>query len=194
VDFTLCDFVADVRAATPTQAATLIAPSRDEIKVELKNLALRLKNALTALAEEKKRDLKEWSRALQARRPDLLLDQARQDVDNQTESLKEALFRLLQDRKLEFRRMEDFLIRSNPIQRLKPYVERLKGLEARLGAYHPYAPLKRGYAVVTRKKTGYILKSPKGVQKGERLGIRLWKGFLESEVLSVKQSIPKETE
>ena len=184
VDFTLCDFVADVRAATPTQAATLIAPSREETKAELKNLALRLKNALVSVVEEKKRDLKEWGRALKARRPDLLLNQARQDVDTQAESLKESLSRLLRDRKLGLGRMGDFLIRSNPLVQLRPYKEMLKGLEGRLEAYHPYAPLKRGYAVVTRKKTGEILKSSKEVQKGEKLGIRLWKGSLESQVTS----------
>jgi exodeoxyribonuclease VII large subunit len=182
IDFTLCDFVADVRAATPTQAAALIAPGRDEIEAELRNLALRLKTALTSQLDDKKRDLKEQAHALQARRPDLLLDQARQDLDEQSESLQEALTNLWKDRQLQLQRMADFLARANPLQQLKPYVERVRGLEAQLAAYHPYAPLKRGYSVVTRTKTGEILKSSKGVKKGEKLGIRLWQGSLESEV------------
>jgi exodeoxyribonuclease VII large subunit len=190
VDFSLCDFVADVRAATPTQAAGLLAPGRDEMEAELENLAMRLENALNGLVEDKKRDLKEWGRTLQARRPDLLLDQARQNVDSQAESLQQALSNLLKDRKLDVQRMGDFLARSNPLQRLRPYEEKLKGLEASLKAYHPYAPLKRGYAVVTRKKTGEILKSSKDVARGEKLDIRLWDGSLESKVTSSDDDQP----
>jgi exodeoxyribonuclease VII large subunit len=59
----------------------------------------------------------------------------------------------------------------------------LKGLEGRLEAVQPLAPLKRGYALVTRVQDGKILKSSEGVAIGEKLHIRLGRGSLESEVL-----------
>jgi exodeoxyribonuclease VII large subunit len=67
---------------------------------------------------------------------------------------------------------------------MKPLKAKLDGLEAQLKAYHPHGPLKRGYAIVTHKKTGKILRSPDDAKKGDRLMIEVQKGKLESEVVS----------
>jgi exodeoxyribonuclease VII large subunit len=182
VDFSLCDFVADLRAPTPTAAAAMLAPGRDEVEAEIDNLALRLKDALNDLVLDKKRDVKELAGILQERRPDHLIAEVRQNLDRKTEDLQEALRQSLQEGKLHLQRFTDFLARSTPLQAVKPFREKLHGLEAQLQAYHPYGPLKRGYAVVSLKKTGEILRSPKGLKKGDRLGIQLQQGALESEV------------
>jgi len=185
VDFSLCDFAADLRAPTPTAAAAMLAPSRDEAETEIKNLILRLNNALTDLVQDKKRDLKEWAGILQERSPDHLIAEARQNVDRIGEQLQETLLQSLKDQQLRVQHLSDFLARATPIQAIKPYRERLRGLEAQLQAYHPHGPLKRGYAIVTRKKTGAILRSPRGLEKGERLSIQLEKGHVESEVMDL---------
>jgi exonuclease VII large subunit len=69
---------------------------------------------------------------------------------------------------------------------VKPYAEKLKGLNAQLEAYHPHGPLKRGYAIVTDKKSGAILRNAKTVSKGDRVIVQLQKGKLESEVVSTE--------
>lgn len=186
VDFSLCDFVADRREPTPTAAAAHLAPGKDEVRDQLEYLSHRLTEALANLLEGKKRDLQELLKSLRGRRPDLLLDQARQDLDYRTEALKDALQNAWKDKQLQVRRLSDFLARATPLQAVHPLRERLKGLEAQLQAYHPHGPLKRGYAIVTRRKTGEILRSPKGLQKGEVLDIRLQKGSVESEVVSTE--------
>lgn len=152
VDFSLCDFVADLRAPTPTAAAAMLAPGRDEVESEIANLALRLKDALNDLVQERKRDLQELSGILQERRPDYLITEARQNLDRRTEDLQEALLKALQDKKLILQRFGDFLSRATPLQAVKPFREKIHGLEAQLQAYHPYGPLKRGYAVVSLKR------------------------------------------
>lgn len=186
VDFSLCDFVADRREPTPTAAAAHLAPGKDEVRDQLEYLSHRLTEALANLLEGKKRDLQELLKSLRGRRPDLLLDQARQDLDYRTEALKDALQNAWKDKQLQVRRLSDFLARATPLQSVHPLRERLKGLEAQLQAYHPHGPLKRGYAIVTRQKTGEILWSPQGLQKGEVLDIRLQKGSVESEVVSTE--------
>lgn len=186
VDFTLCDFVADLRAPTPTAAAAMLAPGRDEVEAELENLAHRLRDSLMDLVEEKKRDLRELSGILQERRPDHLIAEARQNLDHLAENLEEGLLQNLQEGKLLLQRLADFLSRTTPLQLVKPYREKIKGLEAQLQAYHPHGPLKRGYAIVREKKGGKILRSSAEVEKGDRLEIRLQKGSLESEVVSRK--------
>ena len=184
VDFSLCDFVADRREPTPTAAAAHLAPGRDEIQEQLGFLQHRLTEALENLLEGKKRDLEELLKTLKSRRPDLLLDQARQDLDRMVDDLSEALAQSLQDKQLQLQRLSDFLARATPLQMMKPFREKLKGLEAQLQAYHPHGPLKRGYAIVTLKESGSILRDSAQVKKGDRLSIHVKKGTVESEVIS----------
>jgi exodeoxyribonuclease VII large subunit len=188
VDFTLCDFVADRREPTPTAAAAHLAPGHDEVKQQFDHLEHRLREALENQIKDKRRDLTELLKTLRDRRPDLLLDQARQDLDYRTDDLKTALENLLKDKQISLQRMGDFLSRVTPLQTIKPYQERLRGLEAQLQAYHPHGPLKRGYAIVTDKKSGKILRDSKGLVKGEHLMIQLQKGRVESEVVSTEEN------
>jgi exodeoxyribonuclease VII large subunit len=188
VDFTLCDFVADLRAPTPTAAAAMLAPGRDEVEAEISNLARRLKDALQDELEHKKRDVRELAGILQERRPDYLIAEARQDLDHKMEDLQEALRQSLQDKQLQLRRLSDFLARATPLQVVKPFREKLKGLEAQLQAYHPHGPLKRGYAIVTQEKTGKILRNTKSLEVGESLAIQLEKGSLKSKISQIENS------
>ncbi len=190
VDFTLCDFVADLRAPTPTAAAAMLAPSQEETEAEISNLARRLKDSLLDLVDGKKRDIRELSGILQERRPDHLIAEARQNLDRVSDDLQETLKQSLQDKQIQLQRLSDFLARTTPLQLLKPLHEKLKGLEAQLQAYHPHGPLKRGYAIVTRRKNGTILRSTEGLQKGEVLDIQLQKGTVESEVVSTEGEKP----
>jgi exodeoxyribonuclease VII large subunit len=184
VDFSLCDFVADLRAPTPTAAAAMLAPGRDEVMAEINNLLLRLKNALNDFVQGKKRDVKELAGILQERCPDHLIAEVRQDVDCHLEALQEALGQSLKGKQLRLQHLSDFLARATPLLILKPYRERLRGLEAQLAAYHPHGPLKRGYAIVSEKESGKILRSSQEVKSGDHLMIQLQKGKLESEVVS----------
>lgn len=187
VDFSLCDFVADRREPTPTAAAAHLAPGKDEVQEQLQYLQHRLREALESLLDGKKRDLQELLKSLKSRRPDLLLDQARQDLDRRMDDLQEALRQSLQDKQLQLQRLSDFLARATPLQMVKPLRERLKSMEAQLQAYHPHGPLKRGYAIVTEKKSGFILRDTAQVKKGDRLLIQVQKGHLESEIISKEE-------
>ncbi len=193
VDFTICDFVADRREPTPTAAAAHLAPGKDEIRESLKESQRRLTETLEATLEGKRRDLRELLTNLKDRRPDKLLNQARQNLDYKTQGLEEALVQLLQDNRLRYQRMGDFLTRATPLQKIKPLQERLRGLEAQLQAYHPHGPLKRGYAIVSNKKTGAILRDSSKTQAGDRLLIQLEKGSVESEVLGKRRKIEPES-
>jgi exodeoxyribonuclease VII large subunit len=187
VDFTLCDFVADRREPTPTAAAAHLAPGRDEVQQQLDHYEHRLKEALQNHIGDRKSDLQQLLKTLRDRRPDLLLDQARQDLDYRTQDLKDALETLFKDQSIRLVRSTELLSRFTPIHQLRPYQEKLRGLEAQLQAYHPHGPLKRGYAIVTQKGTGAILRSPKGLKKGDELLIQLQKGTVESEVVSTHE-------
>jgi exodeoxyribonuclease VII large subunit len=193
IDFSLCDFVADRREATPTAAAAHIAPGLEETRDQLNSLQHRLKEAWDGLISNKHRDLDGMANSLRERRPDRLLDQARQAIDLNLENLRDALDQKLKDRQLQLDHLTGFLSRFTPLQFMKPLREKLNGLEAQLKAYHPHGPLQRGYAIVTSKKTGKILRSPGDVSKGDRLIVELQKGKLESQVVSSEPKTDQES-
>lgn len=143
VDFSLCDFVADLRAPTPTAAAAMLAPGRDEVEAEIAYLASRLKDAFSDLLQGKRRDVKELAGILHERRPDYLIIEARQNLDRKTENLQEALRQSLQDKKLHLLRFADFLARVTPLQTIKP-VRETAGIGSPITGLPSLWPLKKG--------------------------------------------------
>src|SRR3989338_10463874 len=62
-DESLCDFVADVRASTPSNAAERVVPSREDVVYELEMMAHRVEERLTAVVNDKKQTLEKFARA-----------------------------------------------------------------------------------------------------------------------------------
>ncbi len=88
-DWTLIDLAADVRAPTPTGAAEIAVPVRDEIAARLANLAARLRGCVSRVAERKRTSLRAAARALPS--PDQLLALPRRRFDEATNRLGRAL-------------------------------------------------------------------------------------------------------
>ncbi|WP_280821110.1 exodeoxyribonuclease VII large subunit [Pseudaminobacter soli (ex Li et al. 2025)] len=88
-DWTLVDFVADVRAPTPTGAAEIAVPVKADLEATLANLGARLKGCMTRLFDRKRQSLRAASRALPT--PDQLLALPRRHFDEVTSRLGRAL-------------------------------------------------------------------------------------------------------
>jgi exodeoxyribonuclease VII large subunit len=154
-DFTLADFAADVRAPTPSAAAELVTPDREEYLAALLALAERLGRAVRQALDERRRALEEEGRALRHLSPAVRLQSARQQVDE----LMARLSRRMQA-ELGLRR------------------ERLAGARAALQAVSPLATLARGYAVVTRAADGHLLTDAADAPPGTDVHARLHRGGL----------------
>jgi len=152
VDFTIADFVADVRAPTPSAAAELITPDQAEVRAWIDGAA----QALTSLMSDRLRtarlSLAANARALQHLSPRVKLQNARQRLDEAAGRMEAALRRGLALRR-----------------------ERVGGLAAQLGALNPLNVLARGYAVV-RTAEGEVVRSVNQVQPNEPLSIRVSDG------------------
>jgi exodeoxyribonuclease VII large subunit len=159
-DFTLVDFVADLRAPTPTAAAELATPIT---LFELNNDLLYLQQTLAAGT---------WAglERHQQRLADLAVRLR----------LSSPLKRLLEERQ----RMDDLSHRLDLAQEHTHVLlaARLAGMEKRLSALNPLAVLQRGYAVVTRASDEQIVTSPAQVQPGDDIHVRLRDGSLAARV------------
>lgn len=159
IDVTLSDLVADVRALTPTEAAELIAPSRDELLAATRQLQRRLVGGLRRRADEARARLTGLEQRRCLRRP--------------TDRLQELM-----------RRVDEWDLRATMAVRraTRRAGERLQALQGQLEALSPLSILARGYSVTLRAETGELIREASQVSAGERLVTRLAAGTITSRV------------
>lgn len=201
VDFTIADFVADVRAATPSAAAELLSPSREHMRTRLKVLAARQAAFISGQLQAAKRQLAGTSKRLrhpgrrlqeQSQRLDLLelrlsraLQRQRQQSSQLLQVLQKRLVLQSPDRVLAGRRQ----LAQTLLQRLQQAMRgRLQHARLRLGtqshALHtvsPLATLSRGYSLTTTADN-HVLTSYGQVQPGATIQTRLAEGHILSTV------------
>ena len=165
VDWTISDFVGDFRAPTPSAAAGLVIPKKEDIVSIVKNLSGRLKLALLS----KLKFLSERLRAIE-----------------QSHVFKEPL-KLLSQREQEIDEIKEILLAKAKLA-IKFRQEGLNTLMGRLGALSPLGILNRGYSIVTDKKSGKIIKDANVLKKDSILRTRLMKGEVVSRVLEIVTS------
>lgn len=158
-DFSLADFAADKRAPTPSAAAELATPDREELVLRLERLRTRLERGLELQLRERRRVVARLERALRHLSPLARLANARQRVDELG------------------LRAERAFVQSRLARR-----QQLASLEARLQALNPRAVLQRGYAIVRHAGTSHILTSVRHASVGAALRIEVQDGEFEAVV------------
>lgn len=198
VDFTIADFVADVRAPTPSAAAELLSPDREEWLTRLNSLQRRLFGSIQNRLRQTSQRLDWLSRRLQS--PGQRLVQARDRVNELQQRQNTALQYSMQRREDRLIALRARLMRHSPALRIAVLQERHSNLQSRLhkaiherllnnrqklttlthtlDAISPLATLGRGYALAQRSANGELLRDASKVNVGEQIETRLAKGKL----------------
>lgn len=164
-DFTICDFVADLRAPTPSAAAELAVPDRAEIALQAQGLVRRMRSAVQSGLDDRRQLLDTACAAAVLRGPAALLGTRKMQLDGAVQALKTAQERLwLRER------------------------ERLSSLSARLDGMSPLKVMARGYAALS-DQAGRPVRSVRDVSPGDGVRARLSDGALE---LTVSGAAAKE--
>ncbi len=158
-DVTNSDYVADLRAPTPSAAAELAVPILQDLQFQVAQLRMRLQGAMGALIERKRQNLAGIANKGPLKDPFWRIDQNRQRLDHLQIRLQEGMTR--------------FVIEKNGI---------LKLLAAKLDLLSPLAILGRGYSL-TYNAEGTLLRSASRVRLDEQVQIRLGEGSLRCQVL-----------
>ncbi|HXE76056.1 MAG TPA: exodeoxyribonuclease VII large subunit [Candidatus Xenobia bacterium] len=180
-DFTIADFVADLRAPTPSAAAELVIQSKEELKQRLRALDTRLAERLRYQVLHARHQLSQLMRARGWRRMESLLREQAQRADELALRLRQALLDSVARRRQEWAvlaaRLASYDLRG-AVQRERL---RLKALAGQLNQLSPLAVLERGYAIVFDAE-GKVVKSAAAVRVGDPLEVQLARGRLRADV------------
>jgi exodeoxyribonuclease VII large subunit len=181
IDFTISDFVADLRAPTPSAAAELVVRPKADFEKMLSQLAVRLTRGLRQRALEWKNRLLKVERSEVFREPRVLARQYRQRVEVLQAGLGREARHLLQRRQ---QRLDELGLRFRHRALVWRDARRqdLRRLVASLQALSPDAVLERGFSI-TRKADGGILRDAAEVALGENISTKLHRGVVESKVV-----------
>ncbi len=166
VDFSVSDFAADVRAATPTEAGEIVVPDAAELRQRLLDLRARLARDLAAAVERGRRQVHVLTSRFVIRHPEAALNQRAQELDDLVGKLR-ALF-------------------EHYLALLRHAVD---ACERRIEGLSPLRVLERGYSL-TFGPDGRLLRSVAGLSAGVTITTRLSEGEIVSDVKSVRGGIP----
>ncbi|TMV51652.1 exodeoxyribonuclease VII large subunit [Paenibacillus mesophilus] len=209
-DFTIADFVADLRAATPTAAAELAVPHHLELKQHLVHLSQRLVKGLSAQVSVKKERLSRLRRSPVLTQPQRQLQEPAQRLDRLREQLLYRLRQRVAASKETAMKLERKLSAHNPKQQLDFAKKRVEvarhqliqsmqsiSKESRhrwtvqlrqLDALSPLKVMQRGYSLAYDEQQKRIIKSISQVQPGDMIRIRLADGKLDCHVWGMEES------
>lgn len=203
-DFTIADFVADLRAPTPSQAAEFAVPDCAEWRGRLARAAGGLERAARRRLAVDAQRLAALGHRLNRCDPGLTLRQRAQRVDELEGRLRRALERMLDSRRARLGRLEAAVNAASPRHRLAADSQRCRFAAERLEramrrrmehAVHraavterallslsPLRTLERGYAIVSRADDGKLVTDPAHAAAGSGIRVRLAHGELEATV------------
>jgi len=162
-DFTLADFVSDLRAPTPTAAAEMVTPNLSDIQVSLQNLSQRLQNAISNRLSTQRDRLYQLTHRLSLSSPINRVNIARQRLDEWSRHLELHLTHNIQQKH-----------------------SKLELLAHRLASLNPSIILERGYALLI-KPDGEIVRTVAQVQVGDSLQARLKDGEFDARVEAISK-------
>jgi len=208
IDFTIADFVADLRAPTPSAAAELLTPDQSTLKHQIKQLTQQLKTAMNHQVNQAQQMLDRWSLKLESLGPKARLTQRKQTLDHLQHQLKANINRRLHSTLNQLQLINTRLLATNPARNLNNHKKYQASLQNRLQLgvqsqlklktqhlhrqqhalriISPLAVLERGYAISTDEQ-GQVLQDVTQLNPGQTVQTRLAKGEFSSKVTQTSE-------
>lgn len=185
-DVTIADFVADLRAPTPSGAAELAVPDRAEYALSLRALDTRLHAAAHKQIQHKQRVLDGLHQRLEVRNPIRYIEEKRVMLDRMADRLLAAFPAYLarEEQKLTLLRRRLLAAGRDGVQRRRL---RFARTVATLDAISPLRVLARGYAVANKGVRGSVITDASALKTGDMLHIRFAKGAARCRVTDIEE-------
>ncbi len=183
VDFTISDFVSDLRAPTPTAAAELAVPNMVDLKRNIEQLSIRLKEAVYKKINYQKLYLDSIKSSFVIKNPMIMFDNRRQKIDLMNSRLNDLILRRVEFQRDKLDNLKRSYIFSNPRLLYKDEKVTLNNLIDKLELLNPLKVLGRGYSITYSGEK--VIKDVNDVK--DTVNIKLYNGEIKAKVLETKE-------
>jgi exodeoxyribonuclease VII large subunit len=205
IDFTIADFVADMRAPTPSAAAELITPDRAQLLTDVMQNQLWMKQNISQKIKQKQQHLDWLDSRLQLQKPSNRIHQQAQRLDELNTRLQQRMSLLLTEKKTESNNYELRLNTNKPTRKLAENQKSLAHISMRLeqsidkkiqqeqsnfkikmamlDSISPLKTLDRGYSIIKDSATGKLISSKNNLNPKQEITIRHKDGETNAKVI-----------
>ena len=181
IDFTISDYVADLRAPTPTGAAEMAVPQKKDVLNYIEQLKIRLNKVLINNLTLNKEKLTRVKNSYIFTNPIALYESKGMIFDKIVERLKYGITSLYMLKEKDYLKVKNTNILQNPYQLLDKKANNYLNLLSKLETLNPLDTIKRGYTIV--RSNGIVKTKSKEFKKGDILEIEFQDGKIKSSVL-----------
>lgn len=185
IDFTISDFVADLRAPTPTAAAELAVPNLVDLQNHIHQLNIRLKESILKKVNYQKLYLDSIKNSFVIKSPMLMYENKKQTVDLLSSKIKDLIFRKCENSKEKLSQIKKSYVFQNPQILYKDKYVEINNIASKLELLNPLKIIGRGYSVTYHNNQ--IVKSIKMVHPDDLLTIKVNDGIINTKVIDVKE-------
>ena len=184
IDFTICDFVADKRAETPTGAAERAVPVLTDLLLEIDNYKIRYLNSVKRILDNNKLRLKKLTDSYVLKNPLSMYEIKEQKLDNLIDKFNTCMNTILYKNKSKLEIMLNSIVFKEPTILYEDKMKKTNHLIEKLEILNPLSALKRGYSIV--KKDNKCISNINDINKDDMLDVTISNGILNVKVLEVK--------
>ena len=184
IDYTISDFVADLRAPTPTGAAELSVPNLSDLVTHMKQLQIRLNESIYQKINFQKLYLDSLKNSFVIKSPMMMYENKSQKLDSYHEKLKQIIQYQVEHKRLELNHLKQHSIFKYPENLYKSARVELTTQIEKLELVNPIAILKRGYTISYQDE--HILNSISEVNQEQPISIQFSDGIITTKILEIK--------
>ena len=185
VDFTISDFVADLRAPTPTAAAELAVPNMSDLKKHIDQLSIRLNEGIYKKVNYLKLYLDSVKNSFVIKNPGIMFENKKQSLDLMNDKLNNLILGKVDKFKNEIDKLKKSYVLTTPELLYKDEKVKLKNIIDKLELLNPLNILSRGYSITYMDDKA--LKSVRNVKKDSVLKVKLYDGMLKTKVIDIEE-------
>lgn len=181
IDWTIADFVADLRAPTPTGAAEMAVPTVMDIKTLLDNYKIRLNKNIKNMVNTKFIRWRNLKNSFVLKNPMAMYEVKEQKLDQLIDSLNKDIKVILSNKEMSLNKVKLSYIFKNPDSLIDKKRQEYSLLVKTLNLVNPMGILEKGYSLVEVK--GKIIKTSKCVNVNDEVNIKLHQGSLKAKII-----------